>query len=240
MGRVAQRQPIKGHPTYVRVQNSVTPPVALVGDVYVLQEQTLTTTVEALAGATSIDVAALTVPVWKNNWLLFIDSFGIDRLVHVTENADVGATSLVTSPLHHDIPSGSEADWPPEIWDQETADIDRQRNTSEVVTFNTGGAGVTVAQSMTSTWSCTGFYLVKNPGLQIVDWTFDEGGGSPFWMILEYPGEEGYSKGETLVWNAICTSAPRQNPANEFLRADRSGSFNGSPYKIAPVPVPIT
>lgn len=236
MGRVANRDPIQGHPIYVRVVNSVPAPVtetAPGSEIYTLDSQELITGSESTAGAVSISVTALTYPVFKDNFILFVDPDGLEYMAEITADADAGATSLEVKALDHTIPAASVALWPPEILDRTGLTVGNDMSTTDYITFNTGGFQISGPGTKSATWSCPGPYTYKNPGLRTVDRAFKN--SNPFWLILEYPGENGYSKGMVYVWKGICTSAGIDGPADGIIEAERSGNFNGEPYEVMPV-----
>lgn len=236
MGRNAVRSPIQGHPIYVRVVNSIPAPVtetAPGSEVYTLDSQDITTGAEAAAAATSITVTALTYPVYKDNFIVFVDPDGIEYLAEITADADAGATSLTVKALDHTIPNASVALWPPEILDRTGLTVGNDMSTTDYITFNTGGFQISGPGTKSANWSCPGPYTYKNPGMRTIDTAFKK--SDSFWLILEYPGEDGYSKGMTYVWKAICTSAGIDGPADGIIEAERSGNFNGAPFEIMPV-----
>ena len=233
MGRVANRDPIQGHPIYVRVVNSIPAPITDTAGVYSLHSQNITTGAETAVAATSISVAALTYPVYKNNFVLFVDPDGIEHIAEIAADADTGATALAVKALDHAIPGESVALWPPELLDRTGLTISNDMSTTDYITFNTGGFQVSGPGTKSATWSCPGPYRYKNPGMRCIDTAFRN--GDSIWLILEFPGEEGYSKGMVYVWKGICTSAGIDGPADGIIEAERSGNFNGEPYEIMPV-----
>ncbi len=227
MGTTTNHQPYNGDKTIVSVGIGKIKP----------QPQTLTIGAAVAKAATSITLdAALTVPVDAGNWLLFVDSNGLEYLAKVTADADSGASTLTVKALDEAIPDTATAKFPSELYDRSAVNIARTYNNQEVFTLNTGGDRQAVATTSTKNATAPGFWYWHNPGYR----TCKEAAESkkPVWLFVEYePPSAAFAKGIIVSGKAIITSRPTDSPANGFLSGDLNFEFTGPVSEADPVPV---
>lgn len=187
-----------------------------------------------IKGATTVTLhSALTGQINAGQFLCYYDfGTGEERLVEVTANADVGATSLTVAPLKEALYAGMVAEYPPYLWDRTDASTDRSYTDATVTTFNTGGAVDGVPTTIEKTMSLPGIYYYYNAAY----WTALKSAEDQAFIYVKRrrpaPGT-GFIHGGITEGRALVTSAPDAAPADNFVNADLEIAFRGSTTETA-------
>jgi hypothetical protein len=228
MGSVVNHQPMSGFNTTIRVAKGAVKPTGSTVTLSALAEQ----------GDETLVVEALTEDIAKGNWLLFTDADGLEYLIKTTADAEAGDLALAVEALVKDIPDESTASFPPELYDRNGVDVDRQTNTVNVISLNTGGTELQVLTTSNASANAGGYWHWWNPGLRICEDQFAE--KTPFWVMIEYesPDPDLYSKGEEIYGRAIINTLPKTSPADGFVSMDLTFQFTGQTTTVPPVAIP--
>ncbi|AUB36146.1 hypothetical protein COO91_02047 [Nostoc flagelliforme CCNUN1] len=226
MGTTTNHQPYNGDKTIVRVAIGKIKPVS----------QTLTLGETGAKAAVTLTLGtALTAPIDKDNWLLFVDSNGLEYLAKVTADAAIGVTALTVKALDEAIPDEAVAKFPSELYDRSAINLARTYNNSEVFTLNTGGDRQVVATTATKNATAPGFWYWHNAGYRVCKEAAEA--KKPVWLFVEYePPSPAFSKGIIVSGKAVITSRPTDSAANAFLTGDLNFEFTGPVSESDPVP----
>jgi hypothetical protein len=190
-----------------------------------------------VAAATSLTVTALTAPLAATAddpvYLMFVDAANnTEKLVQVTANAAVGATSLTVAALDAAIANASTAIYPVKLAARTAANLNPNANDIETTTFDDDGYSDGVVTKLGYSISCPGNYLPTDAGyLTCID-AFNN--FKEVFLTLELPKPTGYAKGFIFKGFAAVTNAPLDTPAEGIVQANLEFKFRGKPIITKP------
>jgi len=197
------------------------------------------------AGATTIAVTATTCGNMRaGQFLRFVEPAGKERIVQLSADALIGATSLSVNPVDVAIATGAVAAFPVECFDRTAADLTSAFKLSEVYTFNTGGFRDGVISSTSKDLSLTGIYYAFDAGSLTMNYAAYKGLECYFDITLPSPSPD-YNTGLQVVGPGGVTSNDMKIPVEGFISNDFKVNFLGpisfsppAPGTSAPVVIP--
>lgn len=225
---VYSRQPFKGTSDAAASQTLI---YTALGETYPAT-QTVTLTAEIAAAALTAAVEALDVAIPAGTFLLFESTGQVQRMVKVTANAAVGATSLTIAANPRLVATAATAEFPSRIWDRSNVDIDQSASSETVNTFEAGASGIRVSGSIERSVSIPGFWRPHdNPGYAMADEAFSS--GNAIFFGIKYPAPSGATKGIEKRFRGIVTSMPIANDSAGLIAGDIEIEISGAITEVA-------
>lgn len=183
-------------------------------------------------GLTTLTLAEpLTGQINPGQFLCFADKDDIERLVEVTAKADVGATSLTVRALDEAIAGGSQAEFPPYLWDRTEASVNRSYTDQTAVTFNTGGSPDGTPDQIEKSFSLPGLAYHYNAAYQTALKAADD--QKFVYIRAVYPApNSAFKNGGITQGRALVSSANGASPASGFRSADLEINMRGVVQEI--------
>lgn len=191
-----------------------------------------------IAAGTDVTInlaSALTEPIDAGNFLRFEDSVtGTAVLVEVTADATSTANSI-TGTFQKDIPDGSTASFPPEIYERTSYNLERSAETESTATNTDGGANRVVSTASDVTKSLEGLKIPNDPGSEILLKAFVED-NSQVWVAETDSPLDGFTDGEKIIGIASVTGSSEDKSPTALPTRNFDLQFSGQPTVIKAVP----
>lgn len=188
-------------------------------------------------GDLSVDLFEPTIgKIFAGQYLCFADSDDIEKLVLVTEDAPVGATSLVTRELDEAISAASLAEFPTYLWDRTDASLDETYANNKSLTFNTGGAQNAVPTTIDRKITLPGEFWHYNAAFRTAAAAAD---AQEYVYVkrVEPAPNANFVSGDSIEGRALFSSVKRAGQTNSPITSDLEAEFSGPTLKKDPVPV---
>ena len=188
-------------------------------------------------GATSITISALTTAkIVSGQWLSFTDpSDGKEYLAQLTADAVVTDTTLTVAALDESIPVGSQAEFPPYLWDRTDTTKNSSYNLASVTTFNSGGNRDGVLVSNETTLSLPGVFYRYNAAARTLVWAAQN--QREVYIQRIFPGpNSAFTLGDVTKGAGTPTSVNSGSPVDGFISLDFEVALLGAVTEADPTP----
>lgn len=187
-------------------------------------------------GATSIPLAtALLGLIPQGQWLLFIDSNGIERVCQLSADADAGASTLAVVALPETIADASTGIFPAKLQARTAASIARTAALKSTITFDSDSERDGTTTSRERNLSAAGNYLYYDAGLMTCEYAYQN--DLEVWIRRTLPPpNSAYTTGKVSEGPAAITSMPDEAPADGFITENTEFAFLGFVTESSPVP----